>query len=151
VVLLDPKVELGWPGFALVMTVATNTKRDTQGLYQEFYLQFTISVKIFQKGMNLGRFQFEVDPTQTPMRLHLEHRIHISGWLRAAWRKAEDGTVAADGDNGAAWRPGRRGAGHRIAVPGDGPGNGLHVGKAKWATGEKEGEWAGRRELAQKV
>jgi hypothetical protein len=78
VVLLDPKVELGWPGFALATTAATkvsgvmflgasrgsprrgfyrtNTRRDTQGLYQEFYLQFTISVKIFQKGMNLGRF-----------------------------------------------------------------------------------------------
>jgi hypothetical protein len=30
-------------------------------------------------------------------------------------------------------------------------GNGLHVGNAKWAGGEKDGEWAGRRELAQKV
>jgi hypothetical protein len=29
--------------------------------------------------------------------------------------------------------------------------NGLHAGKAKWAIGEKEGEWAGRRVLAQKV
>jgi hypothetical protein len=45
----------------------------------------------------------------------------------------------------------RHGAGLGIPVPGDGSGNGLHVGKAKWATGEKEGEWAGRRELAQKV
>jgi hypothetical protein len=27
----------------------------------------------------------------------------------------------------------------------------MHVGKAKWAAGEKEGEWVGRRELAQKV
>jgi hypothetical protein len=78
VVLLDSKVELGWPGFALATTTATNvsggmflgasrrsprrgfyrtnTGRDTQGLYHEFYLQFTISVKIFQKGMNLGWF-----------------------------------------------------------------------------------------------
>jgi hypothetical protein len=78
VVLLDPKLELGWPGFALATMAATkvsgsiflgasrrsprrgfyrtNTGRDTQGLYQEFYLQFMISVKIFQKGMNLGRF-----------------------------------------------------------------------------------------------
>jgi hypothetical protein len=72
VVLLDPKVELGWLGFALATPAATkmsggiflgasrgsprrgfyqtNTRRDTQGLYQEFYLQFTISVKIFSKG-----------------------------------------------------------------------------------------------------
>jgi hypothetical protein len=78
VVLLDPKVELGWPGFALATAVATkmsgdvflgasrgpprrgfyrtNIGRDTQGLYQELYLQFAISIKIFQKGMNLGRF-----------------------------------------------------------------------------------------------
>jgi hypothetical protein len=55
-----------------------------------------ISVKIFQKGMNLGRFRFEVNPTQTPARLHLEHRIHISRWLRVAWRKAEDGAVVVD-------------------------------------------------------
>jgi hypothetical protein len=93
--------ELGWPGFALATAAATkvsggvflgasrgsprrgfyrtNTGCDMQGLYQEFYLQFTILVKIFQKGMNLGRFRFEVDPTQTLARLHLEHRIHISG------------------------------------------------------------------------
>jgi hypothetical protein len=118
VVLLDLKVELRWPGFALVTAVATkvsgglflgvskgssrrgfyrtNTGRDTPGLYHEFYLQFMISVKIFQKGMNLGRFRFEVDPTQTPARLRLEHSIHISGWLRAARRKAEDGVVAVD-------------------------------------------------------
>jgi hypothetical protein len=72
VVLLDLKVELGWPGFSLVMAAATkvsggmflgasrgsprrafyrtDTGRDTQGLYQEFYLQFTISVKIFKRG-----------------------------------------------------------------------------------------------------
>jgi hypothetical protein len=55
-----------------------------------------ISVKIFQKGINLGRFRFEVDPTQTPARLHLEHRIHISGWLWAVWCKVEDGAVEAD-------------------------------------------------------
>jgi hypothetical protein len=41
-------------------------------------------------------------------------------------------------------RPGRHGAGQGIPVPGDGPKNGLHVGKAKWAAGEKEGEWARR-------
>jgi hypothetical protein len=78
VVLLDPKVELGWPSFALATAAATkvsggvflgasrgsprrgfyrtNIGHDMEGLYQEFYLQFTISVKIFQKGMNLGRF-----------------------------------------------------------------------------------------------
>jgi hypothetical protein len=55
-----------------------------------------ISVKIFQKGINLGRFRFEVDPTQTPARLHLEHRIHISGWLWAVWRKVEDGAMEAN-------------------------------------------------------
>jgi hypothetical protein len=41
-------------------------------------------------------------------------------------------------DDGACWE--RTGCGY-----------GLHVGKAKWAAGEKEREWAGRRELAQKV
>jgi hypothetical protein len=46
--------------------------------------------------MNLGWFRFEVDPTQTLARLHLENRIHISGWLWAAWRKVEDSAVAAD-------------------------------------------------------
>jgi hypothetical protein len=78
VVLLGPRVELEWPGFALATAATTkvsggmflgasrrsprrgfyrtNTVRDTQRLYQEFYLQFTISVKIFQKGMNLGLF-----------------------------------------------------------------------------------------------
>jgi hypothetical protein len=55
-----------------------------------------ISVKIFQKGVNLGRFRFEVDPTQTPTRLRLDHRIHKRRWLWAAWCKAEDGAVAAD-------------------------------------------------------
>jgi hypothetical protein len=106
VALLAPKVELGWPGFALAMVAATkvsggvfwgasrgspgrgfyrtNTGCDTQGLDQEFYLQSMISVKIFWKGMNLGRFRFEVNPTQTLMRLCVEHRIHISGWLWAS-------------------------------------------------------------------
>jgi hypothetical protein len=107
-------------------------------------------------GINLGRFQFEVDPTQTPARLCLEHRIHISGWLRVAHRKAEDGAVAADAVGRTvtmAWHGGRGrcGAGKGIPGPGDGLGNGLHVGKAKWAAGEKEGDWAGRRKLAQKV
>jgi hypothetical protein len=45
----------------------------------------------------------------------------------------------ADGDNGATRRPGRRGTGQGIPVPGDGPRNGLHVGKAKSAAGEKRG------------
>jgi hypothetical protein len=118
VVLLDPKVELGWPGFALATAAATkvsgsmflgasrgsprrgfyrtNTGRDTQGLYQEFYLQFAISIKYFQKGMNLGWFRFEVDPTQTPAQLRLEHRIHISGrrgarQRMARWRRMPSG------------------------------------------------------------
>jgi hypothetical protein len=46
--------------------------------------------------MNLGRFQFEVDPTQTPAWLRLEHRIHISGWLQVVRRKTEDSAVVAD-------------------------------------------------------
>jgi hypothetical protein len=37
----------------------------------------------------------------------------------------------ADGDNGAARPPGRRGAGQGIPVPGDGPGNGLHRTRAE--------------------
>jgi hypothetical protein len=118
VVLLDPKVELGWPGFPWAVSAATkvsggvflgasrgsprrgfyrtNTGCDTQGLYQEFYLQFVILVMIFQKGMNLRQFQFEVDPTQTLARLCLEHRIHTRGWLWVAQHKAEDCAVAAN-------------------------------------------------------
>jgi hypothetical protein len=72
--------------------------------------------------MNLGRFRFEVDPTQTPARLHLEHRIHISRWLRVAQgrrRRGGGGRRRADGDNGAARWPGRRGAGQGIPILGD--------------------------------
>jgi hypothetical protein len=72
-----------------------------------------ISFKIFQKGMNLDRFRFEVDPTQTLALLRLGHRIHISRWLREAWRKAEDSAVAADAVGRTvttAWHDGRVGA-----------------------------------------
>jgi hypothetical protein len=38
-----------------------------------------ISVKIFERGMNLGQLRFEVDPTRTLARLRLEHMVDNSG------------------------------------------------------------------------
>jgi hypothetical protein len=71
--------------------------------------------------------------------------------MQGRGRRGGGGRRRVDGDNGAARWLGRHGAGQGIPVLGDGPGNGLHVGKAKCAAGEKEGEWAGRTESAQKV
>jgi hypothetical protein len=77
--------------------------------------------------------------------------VATGGAAQGRGQRGGGGRRRADGDNGTARRPGRRGARQWIPIPGDGPGNGLRVGKAKWAAGEKEGEWVGRRELAQKV
>jgi hypothetical protein len=64
-----------------------------------------ILVQIFQNGMNLGQFRFEVDPTQTPAWLRLEHRVHSSGRLQGTWRAAatlwhDDRAVGQDGGGG---------------------------------------------------
>jgi hypothetical protein len=45
----------------------------------------------------------------------------------------------ANGDNGAARRPGRRGAGQGIPIPGDGLGNELHVGRQSGMQERKRG------------
>jgi hypothetical protein len=48
--------------------------------------------------------------------------VAMGGAAKGRGRRSVDGPHRADGDNDAARRPGRRGAGQGILVPGDGTG-----------------------------